>query len=165
VEADANAGLLLAQVAFAGRERFFEGLDATARSSPSPRSVIITTTPFVEVAAQEFHGTPGRGVPAGVVQQFPHDTRRSARRPRSPQLFGRSCRRSRPAGRRAGLVDRVAKQRREVDLGEVQLERAALELGDRDDLVDDAISLSSEAWSWDEELGALVSGTDGVRST
>src|SRR6185369_15275802 len=90
--------------------------------------------PFVEVAGKEFHGTPGRGVPAGVVQQFPHHTADPRAVGDRHQLFGDrvvdlDLRVGKPA-----LVDRVAQQRRQVDLGEVQLERATLELGDRDDL-------------------------------
>jgi hypothetical protein len=52
----------------------------------------------------------------------------------------------------------VSDQRREVGVGQGQLERAALKLGERDDLVDDPDQLVERTRQLVEELGALLIG-------
>ena len=158
VQPDADAGLLLAQGRLARGERLAEGLRHHAAVEPVAAVGDRHDDAFVEQPGDELDGPAHGGVPAGVVQELVHDaadpTAVGDRHERVGDLG--LDRRGRVAA--PDVVDRVADQRPQVGGGQVERERPALELGERDDLVDDPHERIERVLQLLEELLALHLG-------
>ena len=148
-----DPGLLLAQRALAGRERFLERL----RRDGSVEALAVVGDrdhdAFVQGSSRRAppggpRGSTGRRCPAAREPRP-----RSARRRRRRAGNRRRCPRCGSSGY-ASFVSSTAWRTSgaEVGLGQVQLERAALELGDRDDLVHDPHQLVQGGLKLQEEV-------------
>src|SRR5204862_7999311 len=137
VQTDPRAGLLLAEGRLARGERLVERLVGDAAVEALTTIGHRHDDAFVERAGEELDRLSGGGVPAGVVEELADDAADTST-VRDGVERVRHLRSYRDAGVRPGhLVDRMADEGTQINVGNLEGERTPFQLGDRDDLVDD----------------------------